>query len=123
MFSYGNQRRLRLVEWQKLFELFFVIFAPSLDLGEVGNVGEESEEDEGEDGTKLMRHALFRAGIGNFFQTVNEEGKANGGRHFDLHGKRGNRKRSVDNSPTSEMSDCLENSENFDKNDNMKKTC
>ena len=59
-------------------------FSPSLNLGEGGNIGKESKKDNGQSGMKRVRDALFGAGIGHFFETINEDFERIGMGHWYL---------------------------------------
>ena len=50
-----------------------VIFCPSLQFGGIGTVGEQSEEGEGQQGVQEMGLSSSGAGIGNFFEKLDEE--------------------------------------------------
>jgi hypothetical protein len=60
-------------ESQKGFELCQLAFCPSFNFGECGMVAEESEQNDGKEGRKAMGFPAFSAGIGNFFEKIDED--------------------------------------------------
>ena len=64
-------------------------FAPSFDSDEGGQVGDQSEQHDGQDSGKWIRCTSFGTGIGHFFETLNENFKGIGLRHFGIHALKG----------------------------------
>ena len=57
----------------------------SVVFGKGGEISEKSEENNGKGGRKGMGDTLFRAGIRNGVETLNEDIEGNGVGHVDLH--------------------------------------
>jgi hypothetical protein len=64
---------LFVLKLKELTELRKMNFGPAPDFGQGGNIGKEPEEDNGQSSMKRVRDTLFGAGIGHFFETINED--------------------------------------------------